>query len=541
MTENSSPNSGRFAVLVGAGIMLSRLTGLVREMAINRWLGVGTLGGEAFTAALQIPKVLQNLLGEGSLSASFVPVYSQQIGVDEDEARSLAGGVLGLLIAAVAGLVLLVVVLAEPIVWLVARGFAPEKQALTVDLLRVMAPGIGAIVLAAWCLGVLNAHRRFFLSYVAPVLWNAAIVVAVALAARGDRSLADIARWAAWGVFVGGVLQFVVQLPTVWKVAGAIRPSFRMTDGVRAVVRRFVPAVSGRGVVTLATYLDLFLASFLVTGALRIIASAQVFYLLPISVFAMSIAAADLPELSREQGAIDVARERVHTGIERIAFFIVFSAVAFVVAGKPLIEALSGLVETDQAIAVWLTLAAYSLGLVASGISRLLQNASFAAGDVKGPARIVAIRVAVSVAVGVVLMLQLDRLQVTGSTIERVGDLPAFGPVGDSLRSVEGIVHLGAVGLALGASVAAWLELWLLRRRLGPVYGNLGISAALRRLAPGAIAAGIIGGVLAWALDGLPALITAGIAIGLAGLVYVGLALAAKSATATSLLGSLRR
>lgn len=514
--------------------MLSRLTGLVREMAINRWLGVGTLGGEAFTAALQIPKVLQNLLGEGSLSASFVPVYSQRLGVDEGEARSIAGGVLGLLIAAVAALVLLVVVLAEPIVWIVARGFAQDKRDLTVDLLRVMAPGIGAIVLAAWCLGVLNAHRRFFLSYVAPVLWNAAIIVAVALAARGDRSLADIARWAAWGVLIGGVLQFVVQLPTVWKVAGSIRPTLRITEGVRSVAKRFVPAVSGRGVVTLATYLDLLLASFLVTGALRILASAQVFYLLPISVFAMSIAAADLPELSREQGAIELARERVHTGVERIAFFIAFSAVAFVVAGKPLIDALAGL-DGDQAIAVWLTLASYSLGLVASGISRMLQNASFAAGDVKGPARIVAIRVAVSIAVGVVLMFQLDRLQVNGSRIERIATLPAFAPLDAAVREVEGVAHLGAAGLALGASVAAWLELTLLRRRLVPIYGELGIAAALGRLAPGAALSALIAGTLAWALDGLPALITAGFAIGIAGAAYVVVAYWRGSLTARQL------
>lgn len=504
--------------------MLSRLTGLVREMAINRWLGVGTLGGEAFTAALQIPKVLQNLLGEGSLSASFVPVYSQRLGVDEGEARSIAGGVLGLLIAAVAALVLLVVVLAEPIVWIVARGFAEDKRDLTVDLLRVMAPGIGAIVLAAWCLGVLNAHRRFFLSYVAPVLWNAAIVAAIVIGATRDLDVASIARWAAWGVLIGGVAQFVVQLPTVRQVAGAIRPSLSLTLGVRTVVKRFGPAVSGRGVVTLSTYLDLFLASFLVTGAIPFLATAQVFYLLPISVFAMSIAAADLPELSREQGQVEVARERIATGAQRIAFFIVFSAVAFIFAGRHLIT-LSWIDGDDQAIAAWLTLAAYSLGLVASGLSRLLQNASFAAGDVSGPARIVAVRVVVSAVIGVALMFQLDRIGVVGSQLDQAGSLPAFSPVDGAVRGQEGLVRLGAVGLALGASVAAWLELALLRRRLRPTYGSLGLGAAVRPLLLPAVFAAAIAGTLTVALGSLPSVITMLIAVGAAGLGYLAAAL----------------
>lgn len=521
--------------------MLSRLSGLVREYAINRWLGVNTAAANAFAAALQIPKVLQNLLGEGSLSASFVPVYSERLGIDDDDARGVASGVLGLLIAAVAVLVLLVVAAARPLVWLVARGFDPATRDLTVDLLRVMAPGIGAIVLGAWCLGVLNSHRQFFLSYVAPVLWNVAIVVALALAVwQGDGARSSIARVGAIGVLIGGVAQFVVQLPSVWRVAGAIRPSFAITDSIRTVLKRFVPAVSGRGVVTLSTYIDLFLVTFLASGALRIVQSAQVFYLLPISVFAMSVAAADLPELSREQGALDEARQRIHTGVERIALFIVFSAVAFVVAGLPMIDVLVG--QRDASIAAWLTLAAYSLGLVASGISRLLQNASFAAGDTKGPARIVAIRVAISIIVGVVLMFQLDRIGVVGSSLDQVDDLPAFGPLAESVRNAsDETIRLGAVGLALGASVAAWLELWLLRRSLTPVYGSLGIAEALRRLLPAAAVATVIAGLLMLLWGSLPTLVVGGLAIGVSGAAYVLIAARSGSPTAASLLGSVAR
>jgi len=532
---------------VAAGIFLSRISGLIREIVLRVLFATGPVA-EAFSAALQLPKILQNLLGEGSLSASFVPVYSQTLEEGtEEEATALRGAVFGLLASAVTVLVLAVILFARPLLRLVLRGFAEgEKFELTVSLTRVMAVGIGLIVLGAWCLGVLNAHRKFFLSYVAPMVWNIAIIAALLVAWAGSRLDDDIARWGAWGVAVGGALQFLIQLPTVIRVAGKLRPSVKLIPQAREVLTRFVPAVASRGVVTLSTYVDLFLAAFLVTGAVTIIASAQTLYLLPISVFAMGVAAADLPELARERGQLDVARRRIAVGSERILFFLVFSAVAFLSMGRLIIGTLfqyGTSFGADDTIAIWLTLAAYSIGLVPSGLSRLLQNAAYAIGDVKGPARIAAMRAGASIVVGLLLMFSFDRIGVQNGSIADGGNLPSFSPLPAELRANRDFIRLGAVGLALGGMVAAWVEYGLLRRRLLGSYGSLSIRESLRPLLPGATGAlglGGIGAVVLRDMDGLALLICAPLAIAGAGSLYVLAAHSLGSPTARQLVSAIR-
>jgi len=538
--------SGRFASLVAAGILISRLTGLLREVVLRYFLGLGTTNGiaDAFEAALRIPKLLQNLLGEGALSASFVPVYASLLDEDREEANRVAGSVFGLLAAAVAAVVLIVVVGARWLVRLVAFGFPADspKFELAVELTRVMAPGIGFIVLAAWCLGVLNSHRQFFLSYVAPALWNIAIIAAIIILAMTDDP-ESVARSAAIGVLVGGVLQFIVQLPAVLRVIDRFRPSFAMRPAVREISNRFGPAVAGRGVVTLASFVDIALASFLASGALAAISAAQVLYLLPISVFAMSVAAADLPELAREQSSIDISRARIHTGADRIVFFLMFSAVAFVTMGGLIVGALfeRGDFTSDDTLVVWVVLGAYSLGLVAAGLSRLLQNAAFAAGDVKGPARIALYRVVFAVVVGVVLMLQFDRIGVLNGNWFSLGDLPAFGPVDASLRASSDANRIGALGLAVGSMLGAWVELSLLQQRVSTAYGTVSFRRTVGRLWPAAAAAAVLGVLATLLLSGLPALIAAPVALAISGSVYVLLANKSGNPTSAELLNPIRR
>lgn len=537
-TSAGSGSSGRSAALVGAGIFLSRISGLVREIVLRALFG-STPVADAYGAALQLPKVLQNLLGEGSLSAAFVPVYAETLeDRTPEEAAKLRGAVLGLLATAVTALTLLIVVLAPWLAKFVLWGFpGGTKLDLTIELTRIMAVGIGFIVLAAWCLGVLNAHRKFFLSYVTPVAWNLAIIGALLLGTLTDRVDGDLARWGAIGVAVGGLAQLLIQLPAVIKVAGAIRPSLALIPPVRTVLRRFVPAVAGRGVVTLSTYVDLALASLLASGAIALIGSAQTLYLLPISVFAMGVAAADLPELAREQSALPVARERIAVGTERILFFLVFSAIAYLTMGRLLVGALFQWVNFDQddTITIWLILGGYALGLVPAGLSRLMQNASYAVGDVKGPARIALYRVILAVAVGLLLMFSLDRIGVDGGQIINGGELPTFSPVDSALREQTDFNRLGAVGLAVGGSAAAWLEYLLLRRRLRSTFGSLPVWPGLRPLIPGALAALGIGGVCALVLSPLPQLIAAIVALGLSGGVYVLAARSQQAPTAIQL------
>jgi len=531
----------RAAVLVAAGILLSRLSGIVREIVLSAFLGLTSNAAEAFAFALTIPKILQNLLGEGALSASFIPVYSQVLDRDPRAARRLAGAVFGLLAAMVGALVLILMLAARPIVGAIARGASPLRADLIAELVQVMAPGIGFIVFAAWCLGILNAHRDFFLSYVAPMLWNVAIVAALVAWRTQTDTAVSLARAAAWGVFIGGVAQFAAQLPRVLRIAGPITPSLdRTAPATREVIKRFVPGVAGRGVVTLSTFTDIALASFLAVGAVAALTKAQTLYLMPISVFAISIAAADLPELSREVDDAGAAAARVRTAVDRVALFVVFSAVAFIFGGRSLVGALfeRGKFDSDDTIVVWLTLAVFSFGLLASALSRVFQTASFAHGDVAGPAKIALARLVAAAVVGLVLMLPADRFQVVNGAISRTAEL-GLSPLDEATRDQENSHRLGALGLAAGGTVAAWLEFALLRKRLRRM--SLGVWSALQRLALPTLASGAVIATLAWALGGWPPLLAAPIIIGPAGLMYLAIARRTGNLTADAVVGQLQR
>jgi len=325
-TETPTPPPKRSAsLLIAAGIMLSRLSGLVRESTFAAFLGLGA-AADAFGAATRIPNVLQMLLGEGTLSASFIPVYSAELDRDEQEAGRIAGAVATLLALVAALVIVISLFAAEPIAWTLAPGFRDDARfGLTITLMRFTFPAAGLLVLSAWCLGILNSHRHFFLSYVSPVLWNIAQIAAVAGAViffgAGDfdgtvNELADIdtnvevlgevAKVAAWGFLVGAGLQFLVQIRNVSRLAKGLR--FRLDlgrRGVRDVIGRFWGAVLGRGVVQISAMIDTVLASLLIAGAVGALVKAQVLYVLPISIFATSVAAAELPELSRLKSAED--------------------------------------------------------------------------------------------------------------------------------------------------------------------------------------------------------------------------------------------
>ena len=187
------------AWLVAAGILLSRIAGLVRESVFAHYLG-NSDAADAFKAGIRIPNILQNLFGEGVLSASFIPVYSKLLSEGDDEtAETLAWGVGALLALGVAILVALGVWATPWLIAVIAPGFTGAKRELTVALVRILFPGAGLLVLSAWCLGVLNSHHRFFASYTAPVAWNLAIIAALVCTDRaarrtGSRSISRGAR-----------------------------------------------------------------------------------------------------------------------------------------------------------------------------------------------------------------------------------------------------------------------------------------------------------------------------------------------------------
>lgn len=469
--------SARAAWWVGAGIFLSRISGFVRDAVVAYYLGTSR-ATDVWSLGLRAPNVLQNLLGEGTLSASFIPVYAGlvQEGRDEEAGR-FAGAALGLLAVTAYGLAVLGMLVVPVLVPLVYPEIPPDYQALLVTVIRIMLPMVATLVVSAWVLGVLNTHRRFFVSYVAPVLWNACIVGGAVTAGTVLGFLAagreaDLVLAMAWGALAGAVLQVLFQLPFVVPVLKGFRLSVstRVT-GVREAIRNLGPVVAARGVVNLSALLDGILAALLAMGAVTTLGRAQTLYVLPISLFGMAVAAAELPELSRQHRADPaVLALRVRGALERVGFFLVPSLVAYLAFGEVLVEALfqRGDFGPADTRAVAVVLAAYALGLLASGRSRTLSSAFFAVRDTSTPARVAVVRVVVSLAVGVPLMFPLD----------------GFG---------VGQLRYGAAGLALGASAGAWVEYVLLRRALTARMGDHGPRAGhtLRLVLAAAGAAGL--------------------------------------------------
>jgi putative peptidoglycan lipid II flippase len=501
-------NSTRNSTLVAAGILLSRVAGLVRTAVIAHFLGVQAVA-DALQAAMRIPNLLQNLLGEGVLSASFIPVYSRLLAEGrEDEAGRVAGAIAGLLTALTGVLALIGVVFAGPVTRVVAWGFTGSTLALATTLTRILFPGVGFLVLSAWCLGVLNSHRKFFLSYVAPVIWNVTQIVVLvvaatwflsdelAVAATRESALSLLATALAWGVVVGGFLQFAVQLPAVLRSTGTLRLSLNVRlEGVRTALRSFWPVVAGRGVVQLMIYVDIALASLLAEGALSALEYATRLALLPISVFGMSAAASELPELSSlSQDDHEQVRRRLAPTLARIAFYVVPTIVGFVVLGDLLFELV--LLPLPSRLA-WLVLLGSTVGLLSNTSSRLLQATLYAGGDTRTPARYAMLRVALAAVLGAALMMQFDRLEITHAGISLRGSLPAFTPLPLSGSATDQAValRLGAVGLALAAGMSSWLEFALLRRHLARRRGlraRVG-GGALARTALSGVVAGVVG------------------------------------------------
>jgi len=517
-------NSG--AKKIGTGILLSRLAGLLRESLLRSVLGLGP-AADAFTAALRIPNLLQNLLGEGSLSSSFIPVYSKLLSEGkEKEAGHTAGAVAGLLIAFTGALTLVGILIARPIAKLLTPGFSSEKLDLTADLIKITTAGIGFLVLAAWCLGVLNSHRKFFLSYVAPVIWNAAQIVILFIAIGKDWDPVKAARAAAWGLFIGGVIQLLFQFFGVSRLRTKIGFSFSWkNEHVREIIRRFNPTILGRGVVQISAYFDLVLASLLVTGAVAALMSAQVLYILPISLFAMSIAAAELPEMSRNTDSQHLSN-RLNQGIKQTSFLMLLTSVIYMTIGDQIIGVIFqwGSFDRDDSIAVAATLAAYSLGIPAIGISRIYQSALYANGDTKTPAFSATLRVIISLIIGLLLMFPLDRLFISNSALEKVpgsivGD---WGPLSQSLRSLPENPHLGAVGLAVGSAIAAWVEMVFLARKTNKkVTPESSPYSPMVKLLPATFSALMISIIARWLLSDANAVINCLVCIPAATLAYI--------------------
>lgn len=473
----AKPPARGHSVAVASGILLSRLIGLVRDRVFAHYFG-NTDAADAFRAAFRIPNFLQNLFGEGVLSASFIPVYARLNAEDRHkEASELAEAVFALLALLTTVLTVAGIYATPWLIDLIAPGFHGDKRLLTIRLVQILFPGAALLVLSAWCLGILNSHRKFFLSYAAPVMWNVAMIATLLWGGRQHRG-ADLIVLLAIGSVVGSGLQFAAQIPTVLRFLWPLRLRLHAGEHVRTVTKNFFPVFLSRGVVQISAYIDSWLASWLGTGAVSALGYAQTLYTLPVSLFGMAVAAAELPAMSAELGTeseIALAlRKRLGAGLQQIAFFVIPSAVAFVLLGDVIVALIyrSGQFQHSDVLFVWGVLACSAVGLLASTSGRLYSSAFYALRDTKTPLRFAMVRVALTLGLGYLCALPLPRV------------------LGLDQR-------WGTAGLTLSAGIAGWLEFLLLRRglhrRIGEVPSGSGRIVRLWAvaIASGAVAFGL--------------------------------------------------
>jgi putative peptidoglycan lipid II flippase len=307
------------------------------------------------------------------------------------------------------------------------------------------------------------------------VMWNAAMI-ATLVAGGAHASLPQLAVALAWGSVAGSALQFAVQVPVVWRVAPDLRFGWDVSsEHVRLVSRNFVPVFVSRGVVQVSAYVDSLIATLLGTGAVTGLANAQLLYTLPVSLFGMSVAAAELPTMSGVAGgAVDVLRPRLDAGLRQIAFFVVPSAVAFLALGDVIAAALlqTGRFGHADAVWVWRILAGSAVGLLASTLGRLYSSAYYALRDTRTPLRYAIVRVVLTTVLGYLFAIPLR---------QRFGLEPLWG----------------AAGLTASAGIAGWVEMLLLRRTLNARIGHTGLPASyVTKL----WAAALSGAAAAWAV-----------------------------------------
>jgi len=466
----------RSAAVVAVAILLSKLVGLVRQRVVAHYFGTSAVA-DVIAAAFRVGNLAQNLLGEGTLSASFIPVYARlRAEGREAEAIQFARAALGLLSAAVIVVSGLGVALAPWLALLVAPGFDAAKLAMTTRLVRIVFPMTGLLVLCAWALGVLNAHRKFFLPYVAPVIWSAAQIAAL-LVGGGWLLLSGeaLARVLALGALVGATLELGTLFARCRPLLGTLRPTLdHRNPALRTAAKRLPGVLLGRGVIQISGLIDTMLVSFLGTGANAVFSYAQMLYLLPMSVLGTGEAAVSLPEMARDTAEEDEARRndkmraRLGAMLTRVTVLAVPAMAVLILFGGELITLLlrTGRFDGDSTRRVADALAVYGFALLGNASGRLFATSFFALGETRLPACFAVARVVTSTVLALLLMKPL-----------------------------------GVVGVVLGATTAGWLEAlllgWQLRKRLGGLglevlpWARIAVLAMVVFAAPAALRAGL--------------------------------------------------
>ena len=405
-SENSKV--AKAAGIVSAATMVSRVFGLVRDMVIAAFFGASWMS-DAFWVAFRIPNTLSRLLGEGSLTASFIPVFTEYLQKKtKDEALELAYNAFTLLSIILTFVSVLGIIFSPLIVGLIAPGFIsePRQFALAVFLNRLMFPYIFVISLGALCMGILNSFRRFASPALSPVMLNISIIVA-ALTLR--TFFAEPITALAIGVLIGGVLQLSLQWPFLRKSGVKLKVRFNFRHpGLKQIGLLMIPAMLGAGITTINVFVGTILASMLPGGSVTYLFYADRIVELPLGVFAIAIGTASLPSFSRHvaAGNIDELKASISFSLRLMLFLTVPATFALMALNLPIISVIfqRGAFDAQAAIYTGQALFFYGMGLWAFSVVRVFVATFYSLQDAKWPMRAAIISFIVNLLVSLALM-----------------------------------------------------------------------------------------------------------------------------------------
>ncbi len=445
LQNSEKANVARAAGLVGAATMLSRVFGLIRDMVITALFGAGW-ATDAFWLAFRIPNMLRRLLGEGSLTISFVPVFTEYLEKkSRQDALELVQNAFTLLSVILAFVSVIGIVISPVIVTLLAPGFIadPQKFELTVFLNRLMFPYIFFIALVALCMGVLNSLKHFTVPALSPVMLNLAMIGA---ALGLHRFFAQPITALAIGVLIGGVLQLAMQIPVLRK--SGISFKFRLNlrhPGIRQIGRLMGPAILGAGVSTInVAIVGMILASLLPSGSVTYLFIADRIMELPLGVFAIAIGTATLPSFSRQAagGQIDALKSSISFSLRLLLFLTIPASVALMALSQPIISVIfqRGAFDERAAILTAQALLCYAPGLCAHSVLRIFISSFYSLKDSKWPLKAAIVTLTVNVLVSLALMIPLKHNGIALAL------------------SISGVVNVGVLAVVLKNKIGTYLD-----------------------------------------------------------------------------------
>lgn len=395
------------AGLIGAATFSSRILGFVRDVILARLLGA-TMAADAFFLAYRIPNLLRELLAEGSMSSAFIPVFTEYHTLrSKKETWELAGAVFTTLLSLVTVIALLGVLAAPAIVWVLAPGFHEDaaRLTLTTTLTRMMFPYLIFISLAAVTMGILNSLRAFAAPALAPVLFNVSIIVAALVVAP---SLEEPVLGIAVGVVIGGLAQFLVQLPGVQKRGLLFHWRFDPGHpGVRKIGLLIVPSLLGLSVTQVNLTVSTILASYFPGGPTYLFYGMRLIQF-PLGIFGIALATAILPTLAEQASrrAMHDLRETLGFGLRMIGFIILPAMIGLIFLRHPIVHLFfeHGAFSATDTQGTAAALLAYAVGLWAFAGSRIIVAAFHSLQDTKTPAVTAVIAMLVNIGLAVILM-----------------------------------------------------------------------------------------------------------------------------------------